>query len=182
MDMIYQERQSRLRLEQYVTKIHERMFAVEQENLIMKTKINLLENKTYAFSDIILQNLQNETDLLAVNYQVVLKEQIDYSKRTLAVERDINALKNVNSFSELKQINNSTSDCSQLTHELHILKGDINDLKLDSIARKQDFIALLRKSNANEENVNQSFKRINMTQESLQQKFKTMASKGKSSD
>ena len=181
MDMIYQERQSRLRLEQYVTKVHERMFAVEQENEIMKAKINLLENKTYACSDIILQNLQNETNLLAVNYQVVLKEQINISKRTLAVERDVNAIKNANSISESKQINNSTSDCSQLTHELHILKGDVNDLKLDSIARKQDFIAFLRKSNANEENVNQSFKRINMTQESLQQKFKTMASKGKSS-
>ncbi|CAG2194369.1 unnamed protein product [Mytilus edulis] len=182
MDMIYQERQSRLRLEQYVTKIHERMFAVEQENLIMKTKINLLENKTYAFSDIILQNLQNETDLLAVNYQVVLKEQIDYSKRTLAVERDINALKNVNSFSELKQINNSTSDCSQLTHELHILKSDVNDLKLDSIARSRTLSQFLGKVMLMKKNVNQSFRRINMTQESLLQKVQIMASKGKSSD
>lgn len=180
MDMIYQERQSRLRLEQYVKTVHERMFAVEQENEIMKAKINLLENKTYACSDIILHNLQNETDLLAVNYALVSKEQIGLSKRTLEVERDIIATKNVlSSFSELKQINNSTADCLQLTQDLHILKSDVNELKLDSIARKQDFIAFLRKSNDNEENVNQSFMRINMTQESLQQKVKTVSSKGK---
>lgn len=159
MDMIYQERQSRLHLEKYVTQLHKRLLDEEIQSKAIQSKVEILERKQCSCE--LIEKGKNTTDILASNYISLLTDYIslldDYNKlkleltnvsrRTNHFETDLNALKNMKSVSQLQYIHNITLDVINVGKKLQETNNMVNVLMFDDMARKQDFLALLADNN-----------------------------------
>ena len=152
MDMIYQERQSRLHLEKYVTHLHKRLSDGEIQSKALQSKVEILERKQGSCE--LIEKVQNTTDILASNYTSLLTdynklklEFTNVSRRTNHLETDLNVLKNIKSVSQLQYIHNITLNVINVGKKLQETNNKVNVLMSDDMARKQDFLALLADNN-----------------------------------
>ena len=152
MDMMYQERQSRLHLEQYVTQLHKRLSDEEIQSKALISKVEILERKQCSCE--LIEKVQNTTDISASNYTSLLTdfnklklELTNVSRRTNHLETDLNVLKNMKSVSQLQYIYNISLDVINVGKKLQETNNKVNVLMSDDMARKQDFLALLADNN-----------------------------------
>ena len=152
MDMIYQERQSRLHFEKNVTQLHKRLSDGEIQRKTLKSKVEILERKQCSCE--LIEKGQNTTDILASNYTSLLDdynklklEFTNVSRRTSHLETDLNVLKNMKSVSQLQYIHNITLNVINVGKKLQETNNKVNVLMSDDMARKQDFLALLADNN-----------------------------------
>lgn len=148
MDMIYQERQSRLHLEQYVTQLNKRLSDEEIQSKVLQSKVEILERKECSCE--LIEKLQNKTDIVSLSYTNLLEDynklKLEFnnvSRRTDHFETDLNVLKNMKSVSQLQYIHNITLDVINVGRKLQETNNKVNVLMSDDVARKQDFLALL---------------------------------------
>ena len=122
MDLFSEERQCRQNLEKYVIQLNQRMTEMGKEVASTKTKVGVLE-KTPSIVDleVAFRALKNSSEIMKQSYDALLLEHSNLRREDNVVTQRHNQLQiDVDSLKQLKTI-----------------------LPLQSLARKQDFIALM---------------------------------------
>jgi len=186
MDLLHDERQSRVKLENYVNDLRQELTLTKQE-VRMNNQIRKDCNGTIQqhLLEGINKTIYNKYESLKSNY-VSLKMKYDnlhdhyttLNNKSDQFERELTLLKHLKVVSDLQSVAKLQNKTQHLELELRKTNNKVSSLTNDGTSRKQDFIALLNKVQFIEQKTDTLAVRHNDTTAVLQEELYTMNHRG----
>lgn len=165
MQFMYQERQSRLKLEKYVKQLQQKLVTTKTD---LTNEIDSLKQCTCAFeikskASILQYNfniLKQDHDALRIHYVNLQKELITTNNKYIVLENEVSLLKQLKSVSDLKVVFNMEKKTDHLQQQIKATNRSQHAINSEAIDKKQDFLALYQKVQTSETEIQSNNQRF----------------------
>lgn len=182
MQFMYQERQSRLKLEKYVKQLQQKLVTTKTD---LTNEIDSLKQCTCAFeikskASILQYNfniLKQDHDALRIHYVNLQKELITTNNKYIVLENEVSLLKQLKSVSDLKVVFNMEKKTDHLQQQIKATNRSQHAINSEAIDKKQDFLALYQKVQTSETEIQSNNQRFENQSKKMERKIQEIIEK-----
>ena len=186
MDLLHDERQSRVNLEKYVNDLRQELTATKQEirmnNQIWKDFNGTIQQHLFEVMNKTMhdkyQSLKSNYVSLKIKYDNLQENYTTLNNKSVRFEHELTLLKHLKGVSDLQSVAKLQNKTEHLEQELRNTNNKVSSLTNDGTSRKQDFIALLNTIQSIEQKTNTLEVRHNVTTAVLQGELHNINNRG----
>ncbi|VDI12528.1 Hypothetical predicted protein [Mytilus galloprovincialis] len=167
INLIMNERQTRVKLEQHVVRLEQELLATQQgvTDIYHTSSINnaTLEQEAKNWRTIRIENndLKKKYNLLEYKFNALARNHSNLENYTKVLEKGVASLQQLKGVTDLQTLLNVRNETNILREELKMTNNSLNYVRNEAEARKQDFVALLNKADSIEHKLELSIRALN---------------------